>query len=70
MPSDEYQWTIDIREQLCENYIDKESCELAECYWYNDSCHTNPQPHLPWIPIIVGVAIAATAVGGYIVWKK
>ena len=69
MPSDVHQWNITVRAVPCEEYTDKSECELADCYWYNESCHSEPQPGIPW-PLIAGVIIVAGGIVGAYIWKR
>lgn len=69
--SDAHQWTITVRAEPCEEYTDKSECEMANCYWYNESCHSEPQPGIPW-PLVAGVIIAAAGgiAAGVYIWKR
>ncbi len=45
MPSDTHQWNILIEDIItCEDYTNQTECENAGCYWYDNSCHTDPMP--------------------------
>lgn len=47
----------------CEAYTNQIDCENAGCYWYDDSCHTEPKPPpegFPWIYVIIaGIGVVA-----------
>ena len=56
--------------KACEKYTDQESCESYSCYWYNNSCHSDPQdvPQPPNWQLIALASIGCIAVVGGIVY--
>lgn len=41
-----HKWDVDVGElqPVCEDYTNEMDCILAGCYWYNNSCHSTPEP--------------------------
>jgi len=59
----------------CESYTSEEECISHSCYWYNNSCHSNPPPSPPpeippeiWQYILLGVM--GLGIGVYIARSK
>jgi len=52
----------------CEQITDYQTCINSGCYWYDNSCHSSPQPTPPalekWWPILIagGMIVLAAAI--------
>jgi len=74
MASDVHQWSVQVSgAPLCEDHTTQVECVQAGCYWYNNSCHSDPLPPPPpdtMMYILLAAGIIGIAAGGYILLKR
>lgn len=53
---------------ICENLISQAECEAYECFWYDNSCHSEQQSNN--MLLISGAVFGIALITGYIILKK